>query len=182
MDVAKVFSQRLNRERGFLDIPGAIEDLKRLNRPEVVLDEALGHAARSLRPWRIFLLQTMRELAARGEMDEHFLWRLWEHAVASLEVFGEEEIEKTLVALSHSTPGCNVLVHRVVPALFTFYNNGDPRADWSWWVVWAAGLLGERNVKLPKESAGALAELIDSHLDEERMRDARPILEFHLAE
>jgi hypothetical protein len=185
--VPRILAHR-TQSGGGLNLDAVLADVRGLggDDPSVVLEQALTDAQReaSLRPWRLYLLRALQELAAQDVLGPRLLPRLWVHTIELVDVFGDEELERTIAALSHTRRGLQFLAKEILPELYLLYRDRDPRsADWSQWVMHAAGLLAERKSTQP-QVADLLEKLIKADAPavattETQRRAANTLLEFH---
>jgi hypothetical protein len=156
------------------------KELQQFGDPNEVASEALQASTRhaALRPFRLFLLQVMRELAARGESRPPMMSKLWEYSIQLVDVFGDDEIQKTIAALSYTQTGCKFLASHAFQKLVALFQENDPRSDWASWIAYVAGILAGRNVKLPPGVSKDLESAI-GRLPSERAGQARSLVAFH---
>jgi hypothetical protein len=132
--------------RGGLNLDAVLGGLAIVGPPAEILDQALVDAQShpALRPWRFYLLRALQELAARDHLNSALMSHLWDHTLSLVEVLGEEEIDRTLSALSYTVPGREVLTGRVLAQLVNWQDAERGGVDWGRWLCHAAGLLVER--------------------------------------
>ena len=104
--------------------------------------------------------------------------RLWEYSIQLVDVFGDDEIQKTIAALSYTQTGCKFLASHAFQKLVVLFKENDPRSDWASWIAYVAGILAGRNVKLPPGVSKDLESAI-GRLPSERANQARSLVAFH---